>query len=97
MFKYKGRCWVKRCSESKKCNYKSEDFEYMYNHTLSIIHSCLLNYIIFNGPFRKVQVNIENVAQNEQNLDAKLEKKTTELERNQKRLSTLKKVFSFCI
>ena len=69
----------------------------MYNHTLSIIHSCLLYYIIFNGPFRKVQVNIENVAQNEQNLDAKLEKKTTELERNQKRLSTLKKVSSFCI
>ena len=35
---------------------------------------------------------MENVAQNEQNLDAKLEKKNTELERNQKRLSTLKKV-----
>lgn len=36
--------------------------------------------------------NIENVASNEANLEAKIEKKKVELERNQKRLLTLKKV-----
>ena len=36
--------------------------------------------------------NIENVASNEANLEAKIEKKKVELERNQKRLTTLKKV-----
>lgn len=36
--------------------------------------------------------NIENVASNEANLEAKIEKKKVELERNQKRLQTLKKV-----
>eukprot|EP00094_Tigriopus_californicus_P007649 TCALIF_07366-PA protein Name:"Similar to cluap1 Clusterin-associated protein 1 homolog (Danio rerio)" AED:0.16 eAED:0.16 QI:112/0/0.25/1/1/1/4/0/314 len=36
--------------------------------------------------------NIENVASNEANLEAKIEKKKVELERNQKRLMTLKKV-----
>eukprot|EP00090_Calanus_glacialis_P001691 TRINITY_DN11217_c0_g1_i1.p1 TRINITY_DN11217_c0_g1~~TRINITY_DN11217_c0_g1_i1.p1 ORF type:complete len:435 (+),score=171.25 TRINITY_DN11217_c0_g1_i1:48-1352(+) len=41
---------------------------------------------------QKVQNNIENVAANEANLEAKLEKKKIELERNQKRLGTLKKV-----
>merc|ERR1711934_999361 len=40
----------------------------------------------------KVQHNIENVASNEANLEAKIEKKKVELERNQKRLQTLKKV-----
>ena len=35
---------------------------------------------------------MENVAANESNLDAKIEKKKVELERNQKRLLTLKKV-----
>ena len=41
---------------------------------------------------QKVQTNIENVASNEANLEAKIEKKKVELERNQKRLGTLKKV-----
>jgi len=41
---------------------------------------------------QKVQNNIENVAANEANLEAKIEKKKVELERNQKRLGTLKKV-----
>lgn len=41
---------------------------------------------------QKVQNNIENVAANEVNLDAKIEKKKVELDRNQKRLGTLKKV-----
>merc|ERR1712079_335197 len=41
---------------------------------------------------QKVQNNIENVAANEANLDAKIEKKKVELDRNQKRLGTLKKV-----
>merc|ERR1719334_2888968 len=41
---------------------------------------------------KKVQHNIENVAANEANLEAKIEKKKVELERNQKRLGTLKKV-----
>ena len=40
----------------------------------------------------KVQHNIENVAANEANLEAKIEKKKVELERNQSRLATLKKV-----
>jgi clusterin-associated protein 1 len=35
---------------------------------------------------------MENVSGSEANLDSKIEKKQTELERNQKRLQTLKKV-----
>lgn len=35
---------------------------------------------------------MENVSASEANLDSKIEKKQTELERNQKRLQTLKKV-----
>lgn len=35
---------------------------------------------------------MENVSASEANLDSKIEKKRTELERNQKRLQTLKKV-----
>jgi clusterin-associated protein 1 len=35
---------------------------------------------------------LENVSASEANLDSKIEKKRTELERNQKRLQTLKKV-----
>ena len=42
--------------------------------------------------FQKTNHNIENVASNEANLEAKIEKKKVELERNQKRLLTLKKV-----
>ena len=42
--------------------------------------------------FQKTTQNIENVAANESNLDGKIEKKKVELERNQKRLLTLKKV-----
>ena len=41
---------------------------------------------------RRTVHNIENVASNEANLEAKIEKKRVELERNQKRLHTLKKV-----
>ena len=41
---------------------------------------------------KRTQSNIENVASNEANLEAKIEKKKVELERNQKRLGTLKKV-----
>lgn len=40
----------------------------------------------------KTKEMIENVASDEVNLDAKIEKKKTELERNQKRLATLKEV-----
>lgn len=41
---------------------------------------------------KKVTYNIENVASNEANLEGKIDKKKVELERNQKRLMTLKKV-----
>ena len=41
---------------------------------------------------QKITHNIENVASNEANLEAKIEKKKVELDRNQKRLLTLKKV-----
>ena len=41
---------------------------------------------------QKVTYNIDNVASNEANLEAKIEKKKVELDRNQKRLQTLKKV-----
>ena len=41
---------------------------------------------------QKTTHNIENVASNEANLEGKIEKKKIELERNQKRLLTLKKV-----
>ena len=40
---------------------------------------------------QKISHNIENVASNEANLEAKIEKKKVELDRNQKRLLTLKK------
>ena len=45
-----------------------------------------------NFAFQKITNNIENVASNEANLEAKIEKKKVELDRNQKRLFTLKKV-----
>jgi len=45
-----------------------------------------------NDEIKKVTNNIENVASNENNLETKMEKKKVELERNQKRLMTLKKV-----
>ena len=45
-----------------------------------------------NFGFQKITNNIENVASNEANLEAKIEKKKVELDRNQKRLFTLKKV-----
>ena len=48
--------------------------------------------ILFSCLTQKVTYNIENVASNEANLEAKIEKKKVELERNQKRLATLKKV-----
>ena len=38
---------------------------------------------------------IENVSANEANLESKIEKKKVELERNQKRLQTLKKVLGW--
>ena len=41
---------------------------------------------------QKITHNIENVASNEATLEAKIEKKKVELDRNQKRLLTLKKV-----
>lgn len=41
---------------------------------------------------KKITHNIENVASNEANLEAKIEKKKVELDRNQKRLMTLQKV-----
>ena len=41
---------------------------------------------------QKITHNIEKVASNEANLEAKIEKKKVELDRNQKRLLTLKKV-----
>ncbi len=41
---------------------------------------------------KKTNQNIENVASNEANLEAKIEKKRVELERSEKRLQTLKKV-----
>ena len=41
---------------------------------------------------KKTQNNIDNVASDEANLEAKIEKKKQELERNQKRLATLHSV-----
>ena len=41
---------------------------------------------------KKTQSAIENVAADEANLEAKIEKKKAELERNQKRLETLQSV-----
>ena len=43
---------------------------------------------------KKTQASIENVASDEANLEAKIEKKRAELERNQKRLETLQSVRS---
>ena len=48
--------------------------------------------LLLEMSFQQTSKNIENVAANESNLDAKIEKKKVELERNQKRLLTLKKV-----
>ena len=41
---------------------------------------------------KKTQNAIENIASDEANLEAKIEKKKAELERNQKRLETLQSV-----
>jgi len=41
---------------------------------------------------KKTQQAIENIASDEANLEAKIEKKKAELERNQKRLETLHSV-----
>lgn len=41
---------------------------------------------------KKTQQAIENIASDEANLEAKMEKKKAELERNQKRLETLQSV-----
>lgn len=43
---------------------------------------------------KKTQQAIENIASDEANLEAKIEKKKAELERNQKRLETLQSVRS---
>ena len=41
---------------------------------------------------KKTQKMLENVASDEANLEAKIDKKKSELERNQKRLATLQSV-----
>ena len=46
----------------------------------------------FQVEIRKTQEAIDNVASDEANLEAKIEKKRNELERNQKRLQTLQSV-----
>ena len=45
-----------------------------------------------DGEIKKTLNNIDNVASDEANLEAKIEKKRNELERNQKRLATLQAV-----
>ena len=47
---------------------------------------------MFQNDMKKTHENIDNVASDEANLEAKIEKKKNELERNQKRLSTLQSV-----
>ena len=44
------------------------------------------------GEIKKTLHNIDNVASDEANLEVKIEKKRSELERNQKRLATLQAV-----
>lgn len=46
----------------------------------------------FKGDIKKTMNAIDNVASDEANLEAKIEKKKNELDRNQKRLSTLQSV-----
>ena len=54
------------------------------------IANCML--CRFQAEIRKTQEAIDNVASDEANLEAKIEKKRNELERNQKRLQTLQSV-----
>lgn len=65
----------------------------------SLIHAAIaiwllvhLYIVYFKGDIKKTQTAIENVASDEANLEAKIEKKRSELERNQKRLETLQSV-----
>lgn len=60
---------------------------------ISEVESSLrVTYKAIEEEIQKTTQLIENVASDEVNLDAKIEKKKLELERNQKRLQTLKKV-----
>ena len=47
---------------------------------------------LMQAEIKKTQQAIENIASDEANLEAKIEKKKAELERNQKRLETLQSV-----
>ena len=74
--------------QALKSSLRSVDEEIkVRNFTKSLNHLYTLIITI-----QKTTSNIENVASNEANLEAKIEKKKVELERNQKRLQTLKKV-----
>ena len=49
-------------------------------------------HAVFQGEINKTKTMLENIASDEANLEAKIEKKKQELERNQKRLRSLESV-----
>lgn len=61
---------------------------YMYMIYVFITHW----WTRFQNEIQKTMNMLDNVASDEVNLDAKIEKKNNELERNQKRLQTLQSV-----
>ena len=62
--------------------------------TCCLYHTTAYSLFIKQSDVKKTQASIENVASDEANLEAKIEKKRAELERNQKRLETLQSVRS---
>jgi len=55
-----------------------------------------MQFLCTQAEIKKTQQAIENIASDEANLEAKIDKKKAELERNQKRLETLQSV-RYCI
>ena len=51
-----------------------------------------MKFNLFQEEIQKTNTMIENIAADEANLEAKIEKRKNDLERNQKRLQTLKSV-----
>ena len=51
-----------------------------------------MQFLCTQAEIKKTQQAIENIASDEANLEAKIDKKKAELERNQKRLETLQSV-----
>ena len=64
----------------------------LFAEEISSTKAKIIISFIYQTEIKKTVNNIDNVASDEANLEAKIEKRQNELERNQKRLSTLQSV-----